>query len=211
MRADRALLDEIQSNLRRFAELLPHGQYMKKAAFELSMPHFLPVMSQLEEMGVQLREHGQVRLLKHVWAGIAVGWVVTFVACFADATALMMYIGVCSMPLVMGTSRMGVESSVILGFLIFVSVQGLISGYIVTYHLTYPWRWMALVLRMPLFQVWFWFAFFLAAAQLSLYTGNLRARKLLFDIWKLTERSRCDDGRVEEIRVDPDQKDTILE
>jgi len=44
-----------------------------------------------------------------------------------------------------------------------------------------------------------------------LYTGNLRARKLLFDIWKLTERSRCDDGRVEEIRVDPDQKDTILE
>eukprot|EP00957_Ditylum_brightwellii_P136896 10440506-Ditylum_brightwellii.AAC.1 len=93
MRADQALLDEIQSNLQRFAELLPYGQYMKKAAFELSMPRFLPVMSQLEEMGVQLREHGQEQLLNHVWAGIAAGWVVTFVVCFADTTALLIYIG----------------------------------------------------------------------------------------------------------------------
>lgn len=149
---DRTMQDEMYECLMDTRKFLPAPEDIEL----LLDPYIGPIHSILKEIVRQGNNLDGQRFQLHFGLGFSLGALLTFVCVFRWEVAVILLGVACAPPILRGKTGMGMACSIIAGLFLFVSVEGLFTGYIFAIHLTYPWRLIELVLCIPFWFIWFW-------------------------------------------------------
>jgi hypothetical protein len=113
-------------------------------------------------------------------AGVISGCVLHVVSFFSFTGALILYVLVCPMLYCIGDGSKAVMK-VHSGVLLYISLEGMVSGYIFVYHLCWPWKWIILLIDALTWQIVFCLtAVLVYVCVMALYYNNFSFRKILF-------------------------------
>ena len=198
------LQGSIENSLVSIRRLLPQGAYLEyyiQSRMLLYLEKFLgPFTDFAKQWG--LIHNVKEQFFVPAFRGAVVGLMLALLSSFSDLSGVaFVYTLAGVLPVFVllssptNTTALGTGTAFSLGTLGFVSLEGFLTGFVLSYRIASPLRLMAVIAYLPFWFVWFWFCLALAVLQILPYTtgsGNWTFRKLLFELWVLTGESVVD-------------------